>query len=159
MIRPATFSDMPAIFELFEEMLAVSRYAERMDADTATLRSLIMDGVRRHGGRNNGNTHFMVHEVDGKIRGFVFGILERAYHFGTKLRASDVFLFCGKGAHFRAWDRLEDSYIEWALGCPKVIEVMLSWTDAISDKAERIAKSYCRKGFRKCGEIWTLEVD
>ena len=158
MIRPATFGDMQKIFALFEEMLSVSRYAERMDVDVPTLRSLIMDGVRRQGSANNGGSHFMVHEVDGEIRGFVFGILERAYHFGTKLRASDVFLFCGKGAHFRAWDRLEDSYIEWALGCPKVIEVMLSWTDAISDNAGRIAKSYSRKGFRKCGEIWTLEV-
>lgn len=158
MIRAATFGDMPGIFDLFEEMLSVSRYADRMDTDVQTLRSLIMDGVRRNGGKNNGSTLFMVHEVDGKIRGFMLGILERVYHFGTKLRASDVFLFCAEGAHFRAFDKLEDAYIEWALDNPKVIEVMLSWTDAIGENGHKVARSYRRKGFRKCGEIWVREV-
>lgn len=155
MIRPATFGDLPRLYDLFEEMRQASVYKDCAETDRDTLRSLLMDSVRRNGGKNNGGTLFLVHEVDGEIQGFLLGILERVYHFLNRLRATDVFLYCSDGAQMRASSLMLDRYVAWAVENPKVIEVMLSWTDAISETAERIENAYRRRGFRKCGGIWT----
>jgi len=154
MIRLATFGDMPRLFELFEEMHEKSVYAGEVGIDETALRSLIMDCVRRNGGQHCGSTLFLVEHSGERIEGLMIGILDRVYHFLNRLRATDLFLYCTPEAHFRASSLMIDRLTQWAVENPKVFEIYLSWTDAISNDAERVEKLYARKGFRKCGAIW-----
>lgn len=154
MIRDATFGDMPRIRDLFYQMHEVSVYAEEIGIDEPALRSLIMDCVRGNGGKHAGGTIFLVSEEDGVIQGFMIGMLDRIYHYGNRLRATDFFLYCTPEAQTRASSKMIDRFIAWAVENPKVFEIILSWTDAISEDAQKIERLYLRKGFRNCGGIW-----
>lgn len=54
--------------------------------------------------------------------------------------------------------QLVDAYLEWALGNPKVLEVLISWADTLPG-AERAARIFERKGFHKIGETWERASD
>jgi hypothetical protein len=51
-----------------------------------------------------------------------------------------------------------DNYIAWAKKNPKVIEVGLSWSDALPH-GEDVANIYRRKGADKVGEQFSLRLD
>lgn len=157
MIRPATLSDLPRLFELVQEMQASTYYAKMadpVDIDPATVRSILMDGVRRQGLAKSGGTLLSVVDVAGKLEGFMLGVLQRVYSIGNRLEAQDFWLFCTKSAPARGAGKLIDAYIEWASAIPKVAEIRLSWTDAAGDKGQRLGNLYERKGFAQCGAIY-----
>lgn len=155
MIRPATLSDLPRLFELILKMHAGSKYAEReIDVDPTTAKSILRDGVMRHGGLHNGATLFNVIERDGLIEGFMLGILQRVYSIGNRLEAQDFWLFCTPHCPKIGMTKLLDAYVAWADDNPKVAEIVLSWTDAMSVDGDKIGRVYYRKGFRRSGEIW-----
>lgn len=155
MIRPATLSDLPRLLELVLEMHASSEFPARMiGVDEITTRSILMDGVMRNGRTNNGGTLLNVVERDGAVEGFMLGILQRVYHICNRLEAQDFWLYCSKKAPARASERLIDAYIEWAQANPKVADIMLSWTNVVGVKGEKLGRLYKRKGFERVGEIW-----
>jgi hypothetical protein len=149
MLRAAKFADLPRLYELLCELHASSRYADVMAVDEREARSLLMNAIRRHGGMMDGGTCVYVSERDGQIDGFIIGMLDRVYHIGTKLAAKDMFAYSKDGS----FSGLVDMYLAWASSNKNVIEINLSWTDAVSG-AERSGALYSRKGFRKSGEIF-----
>ncbi len=153
MIRAATLSDLPRLFELVLMMHAGSKYADEVGVDNTAARSILRDGVLRNGGAYNGATLLNVIDVGGTIEGFMLGILQRVYSIGNRLEAQDFWLFCTKAAPATAPSRLIDAYIKWADENPKVAEITLSWT-AVSQASEKMARLYQRKGFARCGEIF-----
>lgn len=155
MLRPATLSDLPRLFELMLETHAASRYAQAgIDLDPVTAKSLLRDGVMRNGGQHNGATSLNVVERDGRVEGFMFGLLQRVHSVGNRLEAQDLWLYCSPNAPSAGVSKLLDAYIEWADSNPKVAEISLSWTDAVKIDGAKMGRVYKRKGFRCCGEIW-----
>lgn len=160
MLRAATLSDLPRLFELVTQMHAASKYVAReIGMDEATARSILMDGVRRNGGQHVGATLLNVFEVEGEPEAFMLGILQRVYSIGNRLEAQDFWLFSTPEAPAKAIPKLIDSYIAWADGNPKVAEICLSWTDALSGTGESLGRLYGRKGFDKVGEIYKRETE
>ncbi|WP_375188398.1 hypothetical protein [Sphingobium yanoikuyae] len=153
-IRPATASDLAAAFELVMDMYARSKYASDAEVDAPTARSLLMQALQRHGGQNNGSTHFVVAEGEGRLDGFMIGALQRIYLIGNRLEAQDMFLYTRKDANPRAALGMLNSYIEWAESCQKVGTIKLSYTDALAVDGERLAALYERKGFQRHGAMF-----
>lgn len=152
--RPATFSDLSAVYALVVDMHRRSKYADDVDVDAQVARALLMQAVQRHGGKNDGSTHFMVEEHDGEIVGFMIGALQRLYLIGNRLEAQDMYLYAREDAPARAGHRLLSSYVEWALSCPKVASIKLSYTDVIDVDGDRLGALYERKGFKRHGAIY-----
>jgi hypothetical protein len=153
MIRPATFSDIPRLADLLEEMHAASKYAGRVNVDRRAACALLQQCVTRHNGKHEGGAFVMVTETAGQVEGFMVGLLDRVYHIGDKLAANDVFLHASTKASKSAARALFAAYVSWAAENPKVVEIRASWTDALPG-AERIAFMYQKVGFRRCGEIF-----
>lgn len=86
------------------------------------------------------------------------GVLDRVYHIGDRLTANDVYLYVRPTARAAHSLQLIDAYLRWATGNPKVIEIKLSWTDALPGAA-RIGELYGRKGFHRIGEIYEMRLD
>lgn len=158
MIRDARFQDIPDIKRMLHEMHRHGKYASRVEIDDKAADALLMGAVAGQGQRGPQSSLVKVSEHDGKLTGFMVGVLDRVYHIGKLLTANDVFLHCRKSAHPADAIRLIDAYIDWARSNPKVIEIMLSWADTLPG-AERIARVYQRKGFVKIGEMFELRTD
>ena len=155
MIRPATLSDLPRLFELILKMHAGSKYAEReIDVDPVVAKSILRDGVMRNGGLHDGSTLLNVIERDGLIEGFMLGLLQRVYSIGNRLEAVDFWLYCTPHCPKVGLNKLVDAYIAWADDNPKVAEIALSWTDAMKVDGTKLGRFYYRKSFRCSGEIW-----
>jgi hypothetical protein len=158
MIRPATPADLPRLYELVLEMHARSEYARRgIGVDEASARSILKDGVYRNGRTNNGGTLLNVVEFRGEVEGFMLGLLQRVYTIGDRLEAQDYWLFTTKRCPRVGWGKLVDAYLAWALNNPKVADVRASWTDAAGVDGEKLGRIYEKKGFRRCGAIYTRE--
>jgi hypothetical protein len=153
MIRAATLADLARLHELVREMHGRSIYAHLPLAE-ATMRSILMDGVRRHGGQHAGSTLLNVVEFRGRVEGFMLGILQRLYLICEPLESQDFWLYCSPKAPGIGAARLIDEYVAWAAANPKVQEIKLSWTDALKVDAAKIGRLYTRKGFERVGEIY-----
>jgi hypothetical protein len=99
-----------------------------------------------------------VAEEDGKVVGFMAGVLDRVYHVGSKLVANDAYLVVRPGAKAAHSLQLIDGYVAWAQGIRAVLEIKLSWTNTLPGAA-RAAKIYERKGFAAVGEIYEMRLD
>ncbi len=155
-IRPAKYGDIPAIWELMREMHERSRYVERAQPVMKEGKALLMQRIQRHGGHQGGCSVVFVSETDGRIDGFVVGVLTRLYHYFDKLMATDQFWYVSLGA--RDGLALYGALIAWAEANPNVIEIRAGMTDAISDY-RRTERFFERKGFVKRGAIYERDMD
>lgn len=158
MIRPAAPCDIPRLKELFAEMHAASKFIGRVSISEKALHDLLLMTLGNMRRPIAGGTHFSVTVRKDRVEGFMIGILDRVYHIGTKLVAQDMFLHVSKNGFKTDVSRLIDDYIEWASGNPNVIDINLSWTDALPG-AERISNLYRRKGFVRVGGIYERKPD
>lgn len=155
MIRPAAPSDLTRLFALVMELYRRSEFPERgCQVNEALVRSVLMDGVRRHGSQHAGSTLLNVVEFRGTVEGFMMGLLQPLYAIGVDLEAQDFWLFCTDKAPKIATGLLIDAYVAWAESNAKVKDILLSWTDAAGVDGQRLARVYQRKGFRRRGEIF-----
>lgn len=154
MIRRATASDLPRLYDLLLEIQQKSKYFPDIEVDERAARSLLMTGIQRNGSMHDGGSLMLVEERSGNVEGFIMGMLDRIYHIGTRLCANDIYLYCTDAASKTAALRLAKGYIDWAMGNPKVAKIMLSWTDALGVDGESIGRMYGGLGFHKVGEIW-----
>lgn len=157
MIRPAKFIDTMRIVELMHEMHARSRYRDIDKVNDKVAHRLMAQCVQRHGHVHAGGTQVMVAVRDMKVEGFMVGMLDNLYNIGHKLMAQDLFLYCSDKADPLDFMRLLRHYVKWAGQNPKVVEIKLSWTDAV-EGAEKLDAIYGSLGFRKCGGIYEREV-
>jgi hypothetical protein len=153
MIRAAGFGDLQRIAELVREMHGRSIYAEEPLSEKL-VRSILLDGVRRHGGHHAGATLLNVSEFRGQLEGFMFGMLQPIYNILETLEAMDVWLYTSPKSPGIAASRLIDEYVAWTDANPRVREVRLSWSDAVSVDAAKLEKLYGRKGFQRCGGMF-----
>jgi|GEM_PF-5747377 len=156
MIRPARFTDQPAIEGLIRSQHASSKYAGRVGIAGKALEALVLGMIAQAGQNGPQGSHVAVAVRDGKVTGFVAGVLDRVYHVGDRLTANDLFLV-NQGTLADTLG-LVDSYVGWARANPRVIEIMLSWSDALPG-AEGIAALARRKGFVKSGEMFEMRLD
>lgn len=158
MIRPARSIDAPALADLLQARFGQMRYSGRCEIDMALARRTFAHAAQRHGGTTDGATFLMVAEAaDGAIDAFIMGVLGRVYLLGSKLCAQDYFLVGREGCSPRALPRLQDAFIAWATGNPRVIEIQTSWTDILPG-GDRIEAAWARKGFERCGGIMRRDV-
>ena len=157
-IRPGKSIDAFRLAELLADVHARSRFAHRMNVDAAYARRLMAQVAQRHGGTHDGGTSLFVWEQDGVIEAFIAGVLDRVYHIGDKLAANDMFLIATEQASPKAASRLVAAFVDWAASIPLVIEINVSWSDALPS-GQRMPTMFKRKGFRKCGEIFVRDLD
>lgn len=152
-VRPARFGDIPALYALMEEMHGRSIYRDVDEIDERECKRLFMGCIQRHGQTNEGGCLVLVAERDGKVEGFIIGMLDRLYHVGRKLVATDLFFYVSERGDPRDAGRLLDEMIAWAAGAKNVVAIRPGITDAI-DPDCRARALYERRGFRKAGVIY-----
>lgn len=156
MIRRATFDDAPALMQLLRVQHSRSKYAERCGISEPALEHLVTSMIAQQGQIGPQGSAVFVAIHDGKVAGFIAGILDRVYAVGKKLKAQDLF-FINEGSVGDAL-RLVDEYVAWARSIRAVLEIGLSWSDTMPG-AEKVAQLYSRKGFQKIGEIFEIATD
>lgn len=155
MLRAATTGDLPRLYELVAECHARTEFAARgIELSPTLTRSMLMEGIRRHGGQHVGGTLLNVIEYRGRVEALMLGLLQPIYGLCVGLEAQDRILFASAKAPKLSTGLLIDGYLAWAKAAPKVHDIYLSWTDVAGVDGRRLAKIYQRKGFQRCGEIW-----
>jgi hypothetical protein len=156
MIRVAKFADTPAIEGLLSRAHARSKYFGRTGINLKALNDMVMGLIAGQNQKGPQATYMVVAEQDEEVSGFMAGALSRAYNFLDGLVATDVFLI-NEGGPIDAI-RMVDGYLNWARGNPKVIEIGLSWSDALIG-GEAAAKLYKRLGAKLVGEQYEIRLD
>ena len=144
--------------ELLEQGHRRSKYRDRGSVNTKEAKSLLVNAIQRHGLPSVGGACVFVSEHEGVVDGFITGLLERVYHIGDKLSATDFYFYVAPEGSPTSAGSLADAFIEWALGIEAVIVMQLSATDIIQDY-ERAAALYRRKGFTQTGVIYERRTD
>jgi len=157
-IRPAKFGDITRMAELMTEMHQKSIYADRCGLDIKLSKALFFNCIQKHGHLHEGGARVVVAEKAGQVEGFLIGMLERVYHVGDKLMATDLFFCTSEAADPRDASRLIDDFLKWAKGNPAVVEVLMGVTNAIGDYS-RAEKLYSRKGLSRCGVMYEGRVE
>jgi hypothetical protein len=160
MIRPANFSDIPAIVTLVLSGFEQSHYAKEKEVGVHVpeLKKLLVAGVGRHGYKNGGGTWVQVAETEGVVTGFIFGTLARVYAIGDKLMATDLFWYCNPVTSPKDAVGLLDGMREWAKSCPDVVEIKCGATAALGDP-ERVGKLLVSKGFEPYGGLYRQKIE
>ena len=157
MIRSAKFSDIPDIKRLLVRVHAKSKYATMTPLNDKALEDVVLSMIA--GQKQNGPaaTFVSVVEHNGKVQGFMAASLSRIYGICDKLTASDSFIISESR---KASDTVAmiDAYIDWAMANPKVVEIILTWSDAVPG-GQKMAKLYSRKGFRQVGEFYEMDYE
>ncbi len=156
MIRRPNPSDYAMIEKLIRRQHLASKYAGRVGINDKALSQLLL-GLHAGQAQSGPQATFVaVSEEHGKVCGFIAGSLARIYGIGDKLGAAEVFLVNeGKAGGSM---RLIDAYIAWAQSNPRVVEIGMTWTNALPG-SERLAALYRRKGFTCAGETFELRTD
>lgn len=156
-VRAAKFADIPAMIAVMQRAQSRSEFA-RCTFDREEARQTLANGLNRHGHTNRGGGLILVSETDGRVRGFILGLLDSVYPFLKELRATDLLFILDEDADPRDALRMVKELKAWALQAPKVIKVELGATNAIGDW-ERTAKLYAREGFTQYGGIFQMTID
>ncbi len=158
MIRPAKFSDAPAMATMLVASHQRSKYAGRCGVSEKAAEEILCALVAGQNATGLAATFVEVVEDDnGSVTGFMAGATSRIYNIGDRYCASDIFLI-NENKNLKETLKLIDDYIAWARSNPKVIEVGLSWSDALPNASD-IANIYSRKGATKVGEQFSIRID
>ena len=158
MIRRARASEVPVLEAMLREMYGRSKYLGRVEISEKAMREALTMLIMNELPMSPHSSMVRVSEQDGEIVGFIAGQFDRVYHIGRRIRANDVFLYVKPNQSPKHMLALIDAYVAWARSNPKVVEIVLSWTDALPGAA-RIGDLYARKGFAKIGEMYELRLD
>lgn len=154
MIRAATKDDIEEIEGLIRRQYQTSSYVGTgCEISDKVMRETLSALIAMQKHPSVGGTHVIVAVRDKKVVGFLAAVLQRVYFIGNKLEAGDVF-FVNEGQIGDTMAMVE-SYLAWGRGNRKVLDMKLSWTDAIPG-AEKVTKLFQRKGFTKTGEVWKV---
>lgn len=153
MIRPAKTVEVFDLVDLLRNVHGRTVY-RGLEMDCVFARKMFAQFIQRHGGSHDGGTCLFVHERKGVICGFVAGMLDRVYHVGEPLWASDVFLHVREGEPPMTSIKLLKAYVEWAEGNPNVYEVRLSSSYA-SPEGKDAEVLYERLGFEESGKTFS----
>ena len=156
-IRAPLTTEVFGLVDMIVRLHPMTRFHGDVAVDEKYARTLLAQCIQRNGGQHDGGTFIRVCENDdGRLCGFVAGMLDRVYHVGDLLWAQDMFLLTEPDAPFRASTALIDGYVDWAWANPKVYEVHLSHLDALPD-LNRLDRHFEKRwGFQRCGAVFRL---
>lgn len=157
MIRAAALSDVEAIKGLIVRAHARSKYVGRGDIAPKAMENLLLALIAGQNGKGLAATHVSVAVRGGKVVGFIAASTARIYGVLDVMGTNDHFLI-NEGGYATDTLGMVDAYIAWARGDRRVVEIGLSWSDAIPG-AERLAAVFGRKGMVKIGEQFALAAD
>lgn len=157
-IRPAKFSDIPALMKFIQAEHGRSKYAQAGAVDLEEARQLLLGAVQRMETRGPGGTCVYVAEKDGAIEGFIIGVLERVYQVGDKLEATDLMFVTREDANIWAAGLLLKHFEDWAKSIPKVLQIRVGVTDVIDPHPELVARMYEQRGYERSGIILERKV-
>lgn len=152
MIRAGKSIDAFALVDLLADVHTRTIY-NGLELDARQARKLFAQLAQRHGGSHDGSTCLFVLEREGVICGFVAGLLDRVYHTGSDLWATDVFICTAHGEPVSTMKRLIDAYVDWAESNPDVYEVRLS-TSYAAPTGSRMQAYFERMGFEECAKVF-----
>ena len=158
-VRVAKFVDIPAIVALGAVMHQNSIYGPISTYDKETAKQLCARSMQRHGHMNYGGTMFLVSETDGEVRGFIIGILDQVYPCVEDLSVTDLFFASTDDMKPRDAITMIKKIIAWGYDNPKVVEIHLGVTDAISGEWTRVGKLYEHLGLVQCGGMYRKIID
>jgi hypothetical protein len=133
-------------------MCRAGPYADIDELDAREAKALFARCLQRHGGTNAGATLVMVSETNGVMEGFIIGALDRIYHIGTKLMATDIYFIMLPRADPRDSLKLFKAFEAWAWNNPKVIEIKLGTTFEYGKRP--VDKIYVRNGYAVTGNLY-----
>lgn len=158
-VRAAKFQDIPGIVAVMESAHKRSIYAETGTFDEAEAKHMVLQAIHRHGHENLGGSLVLVSEDDdGKVVGFIVGVLDVVYPGLKELMATDLLFIMDTGADPRDAASMLKQMTGWAQNNPKVIELHLGINNAIGNW-ERTAKLYQRLGLQQCGAMFRREFE
>ena len=179
-VRPARFTDLPALNALFRDMFARSRYSATTTLCDRTVKAVLINAVRDHGrgrclfvaepdgrskdgGKNNGRDTGDAGDTGnagkpGGPYGFIIGACQPVYGVCRAREASDEFFYVADRAHPLAAPRLLAAFDAWARRAPGVTAIRLGITGAVSDW-RRVQKLYVRRGYRQDGVFMIKEIE
>ncbi len=157
-MRKAKFGDIPRLTELLEQGYQRSKYRDRGSVSIKETKSLLVSAIQRHGLTSAGGSCVFVTENQGVVDGFIAGLLDRVYHIGDKLTATDIFFYVTPEGSPRSAGHLIDAFIDWTQDIEEVVEIRMAATDVIQP-AEQSMALYQRKGFTQSGVIYERRTD
>lgn len=156
MIRRAKFGDIPRLIEIMTEAHKQSIYADE-EMDLPYTKSLLVNALQRSGNTTENATLFLVAVNDDVVEGFILGLLQRLYHVGKNLSATDMFWYATKRVNPQDPDKLMRFFHRWAEKNPRVVSIDNAVTGLLGDY-ERPAKMLVRMGSEKYGLIYRKEI-
>lgn len=143
---------------MLREMHAASKYHGRVGIAEKAMEAMLASLVAQQGQRGPQGSYCAIAELNGRVTGFMVGMLDRVYHIGDKLTANDVYLWVRPRESPIHTMYLIRGYLAWARAIRQVAEIKLSWTDTLPG-AERLGRLYRKVGAVKAGEIYEIRVD
>jgi hypothetical protein len=157
-VRAAKYADISGLCALMRDGHARSKYADVGGIDTAEARQIFMGAIQRMASTGPGACCVFVAEGEEGINGVFIGVLERVYHVGDKLSATDLFFYTAPGANPWAASTMLEGFEKWASANPRVIEIRLGVTDVIDANPETLAGIYEKRGYKRVGVILERKV-
>lgn len=157
-LRVGKPADIRAVLEILDERFPESPYVDRSEIDKREVQAICMQAVQRHGLMSEGGMFFAVAEHNGKVVGFILGVMQRINLIGKHLEATDILWVSRKGAPSLAATRLYRAFIGWAKSVPQVIEIK-SGVSMASGRDHRAAGRLLKGlGFHPFGEFYVKEI-
>ncbi len=150
-VRPAKFMDIPEICALVLRVHPYTKYAEYPINMDRKMKPLLMESIR------SGNGCAFVSLLEGKITGFIIGMVDDLYQVLNVKYATDLFFYVGPEDGHGA-SGLLDAFIAWARTVPKVVVIRLGITDIVSPDYMRVSKLYERKGLVRNGVLHEMGI-
>jgi hypothetical protein len=156
MIRVAKFSDTPHIMRLLRNVHAKSKYAKITALNDKALEQTVMSMIAGQNQQGPQASHVTICEHGGQVVGFMASSLNRVYNICDKLVASDTFLVSESK---RTVDTVQmiDAFVAWAQSNPKVIEIALTWSNAVAG-GHRLGTVFRRRGYKLAGEQYEVPL-
>ena len=148
-IRMGDIPDIDAIYDLGEELLAQSVYAD-IKPDRVKFRTLVAGLI----GQNIGTVLVVVDDQD-KPQGFLLGIVDELF-FSRQRQATDLAVYVREGYRHLA-PRLLKRFIDWAESKPRTAMITLGISSGIGN-FERVGRMYENFGLAPVGGIYIKRI-
>lgn len=150
MIRPAEFTDIPALIALCREAHAASRFKDVPFIEAKAYGALYAKIA------DNGATWAVFVSDDDGVNGFLVGYASPVYEALALTMTGYTMLYARPGAGARTASRLLDALEAWADSAGPNLKVYVV-ENAVVDP-ERTGKLMQRRGFERAGTVWMKEA-
>lgn len=126
-VRIAKFVDIPRIVAIYQDAHKKSVYADTATIDEVQAKQMAARSIQ------DARMLVLVSETEGRVEGFIIGVLDSVYPCSHELMATDLLFICTDSADARDAAKMAKLVIKWGEGNEKVIEARLGVTGAVGD--------------------------